>query len=73
MLEEAGFAVTAASNPEDAIEKLDGKGAEFRALLTDVNLGPSKLTGWDVAKHARKMNDQIPVIYVTSADAHEWR
>jgi len=72
VLEEAGFAVTAATNPEEAIQILDAKGAEFRALVTDVNLGRSKLTGWDVAKHARKINDQIPVVYVTSADGHEW-
>jgi DNA-binding response OmpR family regulator len=72
VLEEAGFAVTAATRAEEAIEILDAKGADFRALVTDVNLGGSKLTGWDVAKHARTINDEIPVVYVTSANAHEW-
>ena len=71
-LEDAGYAVTIATSAEDAMEMLDVKGADFRALLTDVNLGSDKLTGWDVAKHAREINDQIPVVYMTGASAHEW-
>lgn len=71
-LEDAGFAVSVASSAADAIEKLDAECADFRALITDVNLGSSKLTGWDVAKHAREINDQIPVVYMTGASAHDW-
>jgi DNA-binding NtrC family response regulator len=71
-LEDAGFAVSVASSAADAIKKLDAEGADFRALITDVNLGSSKLTGWDVAKHARETNDQIPVVYMTGASAHDW-
>jgi DNA-binding response OmpR family regulator len=51
---------------------LDAKGADFRALITDVNLGSSKLRGWDVAKHAREINEHIPVVYMTGASAHDW-
>ena len=71
-LEDAGYSVTIATSAEEAMEMLDVKGADFRALLTDVNLGSDKLTGWDVAKHAREINDQIPVVYMTGASAHEW-
>jgi DNA-binding NtrC family response regulator len=71
-LEDAGFAVSIASSAADAIKKLDAEGADFRALITDVNLGSSKLTGWDVAKHAREVNAQIPVVYMTGASAHDW-
>lgn len=71
-LEDAGFAVSTASSGEDAIQQLDANGADFRALITDVNLGSHKLTGWDVAKHAREINDQLPVVYMTGASAHDW-
>ena len=43
----------------------------YRALITDINLA-DKLTGWDVARHAREINNKLPVIYMTGASAHEW-
>jgi DNA-binding response OmpR family regulator len=70
-LEDAGFAVSAATSGEETIKMLDTQGELFRALVTDVNLGTS-LTGWDVAKHARKLNDQLPIVYITGDSAHEW-
>jgi len=30
------------------------------------------MTGWDIARHARQLNPELPVIYVTGASAHEW-
>lgn len=71
-LEEAGFAVARSSSGDDAIRMLDAPDAGFRALLTDVNLGSGKLTGWDVARHARELNLDLPVVYVTGAGSHEW-
>ncbi len=70
-LTEGGFAVTLASSGEDAIAMLDKEGADYRALITDIDLG-GKLTGWEVARHAREINDTLPVIYITGASAHEW-
>ena len=71
-LEDAGFAVTTATSAEGAIELLAEQGTRFSALLTDINLGKSKLTGWDVAKHAREIKAHIPVVYMTGASGHEW-
>lgn len=71
ILTEGGFAVTVAREGEKAMTMLDAEGARYHALVTDVNLGGS-LTGWDVAKHAREVNDLLPVIYMTAASAHEW-
>lgn len=71
-LEDAGYAVAIAASAEEAMKMLDVRDSEFRALLTDVNLGSDTLTGWDVAKHAREINDQIPVVYMTGASAHDW-
>jgi DNA-binding response OmpR family regulator len=67
---EAGFAVSKAFNGDEAIKMLDAPDAHFRALITDVNLG-SKVTGWDVARHARQIAPELPVIY-TTATPHEW-
>lgn len=70
-LVEAGFEVRKAFSGEEAIEALDAPDAQFRALITDIEL-KSKLTGWDVARHARHINPDIPVVYATSA-GHDWQ
>jgi CheY-like chemotaxis protein len=71
-LAEGGYAVRFASSAEQAIAILDEVEADFRALITDVNLAPGKLTGWDVARHAREIREDIPVVYMTAGSAHEW-
>ncbi|MDH7972502.1 response regulator [Sphingomonas sp. AR_OL41] len=71
-LEEAGYAGTTACNAEDAIALLEEDGAAFRAVITDVNLAPGKLTGWDVARRARELVADFPVIYMSGASGHEW-
>ena len=43
--------------------------ADYRALVTDVNLAPGKLTGWDVAKRGRGINADLPVVYMTGSEA----
>jgi len=70
-LSDGGFAVTMASTGKEAMTLLDQEGAQFGALITDVNL-PGNDTGWDVAKRARELNDSLPVIYITGASAHDW-
>jgi DNA-binding NtrC family response regulator len=39
--------------------------------VTDINL-PGKVSGWDVAKHGREINETLPVLYVSGASAHQW-
>ena len=68
-LVEAGFEITKAFSADEAIKLLDAPDAQFRALVTDVEL-KSKLTGWDVARHARTITPELPVIYATST-AHD--
>ena len=69
--EDGGFAVVVASTGEEAIAALDANGEAVRALVTDVNFG-SQATGWDVARHAREMNPNLPVVYVTGGEGHDW-
>jgi CheY-like chemotaxis protein len=70
-LTEAGFTVTFAATGEQALAMLDAAGANYAALVTDINL-PGKSSGWDVVKHAREINALIPIVYTTGASAHEW-
>ncbi len=70
-LKEGGFNVALANSGEDAIAMLNKEGANYHALITDINLG-GNVTGWDVARHAREINDKLPVIYMTGASAHDW-
>jgi len=43
----------------------------LRALVTDVQLGPGP-SGWEIAKRARELHPEIPVVYVTGTAAAEW-
>jgi len=70
-LTDGGFAVEMAVTGDAAMEMLDEKGASFSALVTDINL-PGRFSGWDVARHAREINDTLPVIYMSGASAHDW-
>ena len=71
-LSEGGYKVVAASSSERAIELLDSQDPPFRALVTDINLGKTKMTGWEVARHAREINADLPVVYMTGDSAAEW-
>jgi DNA-binding response OmpR family regulator len=56
-LEEGGFSVVTTNRGEEAVTMLEADGAAYHALISDVNLGRGKLTGWDVAKRARELNN----------------
>jgi DNA-binding response OmpR family regulator len=71
-LSEGGFAVATAADGEEAIRMLEAPDVSYRALVTDVNLSPGKLTGWDVAKRARELHAEMPVVYMTGAGSHDW-
>lgn len=71
-LVENGFAVEMAASGEEAIQMLGATGADYRGLVTDVNLEPGKITGWEVAKRGREINPDLPVIYMSGSEAKEW-
>jgi DNA-binding response OmpR family regulator len=70
-LTEGGFKNEIVASGEKAIALLQDVATKYRALLTDINL-KGQLTGWDVAKRARELNPEMPVIYMTGAAADEW-
>jgi CheY-like chemotaxis protein len=71
-LSEGGFEVVIASSGESAIELLDVAKGKYRALVTDINLRPGHMDGWHVARHAREIEPNFPVIYMSGKDADDW-
>jgi DNA-binding response OmpR family regulator len=70
-LKEAGFETAIASSAEEAVTLLKGKVNTYRALVTDINL-KGRMTGWDVAREARQVEPEFPIVYMTGASAHDW-
>jgi DNA-binding response OmpR family regulator len=71
-LTDGGFEIVIASSGQNALELLDASEGKYRALVTDINLGPGKVDGWDVARHAREIDPAFPVVYMSGKDADEW-
>jgi DNA-binding NtrC family response regulator len=71
-LTEGGFETVIASSAEKAMELLDSSERKFRALVTDVNLGRNKPSGWEIARHAREINPDFPVVYMSGDSAEDW-
>jgi DNA-binding response OmpR family regulator len=58
-LVDAGFKPEVSASGEKAIASLEATPNKYRALVTDINL-EGKLTGWDVARRARELNQEMP-------------
>ena len=71
-LTDGGFETAIASSGEEAIDLLDGANPEFRALVTDINLGKGVRDGWAVARYARQNKPDMPIVYMTGDSADEW-
>ena len=71
-LKDAGFEIAIASSGENAVELLDASDGKYRALVTDINLGRGGIDGWDVARHAREIDPNFPIIYMSGKDAADW-
>ncbi len=70
-LTEGGFEPAIAPSGEEAVTLLKGNKGSYRALVVDVNLR-GRMDGWEVAKHAREIDPEFPVIYMTGAGADKW-
>jgi CheY-like chemotaxis protein len=69
MLGEIGFELECVRSDRDAYRRLS-RPADFGLLLVDVNLGAGT-TGFDVARFARQMDPDLPVIYVSGQAGHD--
>jgi CheY-like chemotaxis protein len=71
-LGDGGFETLIASSGEQAVQLLEESGSKYRALVTDINLAEGKLDGWEVARRAREIDPQFPVVYMTGDSADDW-
>lgn len=70
-LVKAGYAVHREATGDKAIEQLDGT-KHFAGLVTDIRL-PGQVTGWDIAHHARTLDQEIVVVYTSGDSGHEYK
>src|SRR6266478_1703133 len=61
---EGGFEPAIAPSGEEAVTLLKGRKTSYRALVTDVSLRGT-MDGWQVAKQAREIDREFPIIYIT--------
>jgi DNA-binding response OmpR family regulator len=70
-LHDGGFETTIASSGEEAVTLLKAHNGQYRALVTDIEL-KGKIDGWEIARHAREIQPELPIIYMSGAAAAEW-
>jgi DNA-binding response OmpR family regulator len=70
-LVDGGYCVQLAYTGDDAIAVLDAQHSEFAGLITDIRM-PGSASGWDVARHARELCSDFPVVYMSGDSAAEW-
>ena len=61
ILERLGYAVLPAQSGEEAMELMD-TGKPFYLLLTDIVMSGA-VDGFDLARHARALHPELPIIY----------
>lgn len=64
--EDAGFAVAEAGSAGEAMAIMES-GQRVELLFTDIRM-PGEIDGWDLARRARALHPELPVIYATGFD-----
>jgi len=70
-LTEGGFESAIAASGEEAVALLKSGSANYRGLVTDINLN-GRMDGWEVARQAREIDPAFPVVYMSGAAAEQW-
>jgi CheY-like chemotaxis protein len=70
-LREGGFEPVIVMSGEEAVTLLKADNRKYRALVTDINL-KAKMDGWEVAQHAREIEPEFPIVYMSGAAAADW-
>jgi CheY-like chemotaxis protein len=50
---------------------LKGNKSKYCALVADIGLR-GRIDGWEVARHARRIDPEFPVVYMTGQGADQW-
>ena len=70
-LEAGGYTVLPVQLASEALDLLDTHIAELAGLITDIRL-PGGPDGWEIARHARELKADLPVVYATADSALDW-
>ena len=70
-LSDAGFEVVEVGCGATALAEFDADAARFRAVITDIRLGAGP-DGWAVARRARELVPNMPVVYMSGDSSHDW-
>jgi CheY-like chemotaxis protein len=70
-LEAGGYTVLPVQLATEALHVLDSRIAELSGLVTDIRL-PGGADGWEIARHARELKPDLPVVYTTADSAPDW-
>jgi CheY-like chemotaxis protein len=68
---EGGYEPAIAASGEEAVTLLKSGLVPYRALVTDIRLRGT-MDGWEVARQAREIDPEFPVVYITAAHADQW-
>jgi len=70
-LADGGFEPAIAASGEEAVTLLKSGLTKYRALVTDINLSGT-MSGWEVAKRAREIDPEFPIVYMTGTSADDY-
>ena len=70
-LEERGYDVVSARSGGEALSMLGSSVYDIAVLVTDIRIGDG-LDGWDIARSAREITPDLPIVYVTGDSAGAW-
>ncbi|WP_234827313.1 response regulator [Sinorhizobium meliloti] len=70
-LREAGFMVLAVTSGKKAIEHLKAAESSIAGIVTDIRFAEFP-SGWDVARIAREVGPEMPVVYISGDGAPDW-
>src|SRR5688572_15147392 len=70
-LEAGGYIVLPAQSASEGLSLIDSRFGELSGLITDVRL-PGGADGWKIARHARELRPDLPVVYTTGDSAPDW-
>jgi DNA-binding response OmpR family regulator len=68
---EAGFEAVSVGSAEEAACLLNSAPGKYSALVTDIDLR-SRSDGWELARKARQLNPDYPVVYMTGTSLEDW-
>jgi DNA-binding response OmpR family regulator len=70
-LTDGGFELIHAADGTQALAELATDAARFRAVITDIKF-PAGPDGWSVARRAREIVPDMPVVYMSGDSADDW-